>query len=157
HSGTEFMPAKLLEDIRTWLWGPGGPETLPGTGLSARGRHSDVPPAFVIDDQDSICTIISTILATSGVDVERFHGAGEAVAALERGQPSIVFLDIALRNSDAVDVIRGLARTGYQGIVQLMSGSDVQLLDDIRRVGVRHGLDMWEPITKPFRAETIRQ
>jgi EAL domain-containing protein (putative c-di-GMP-specific phosphodiesterase class I) len=37
-----------------------------------------------------------------------------------------------------------------------MSGSDVALLEDVRRVGARHGLDMLAPLQKPFRADAIR-
>jgi EAL domain-containing protein (putative c-di-GMP-specific phosphodiesterase class I) len=68
-----------------------------------------------------------------------------------------VFLDIALKGSDAIDVIRALGEDGYGGIVQLMSGTDALLLEDVRRVGARHGLDMRLPLVKPFRAEAIRR
>jgi hypothetical protein len=38
-----------------------------------------------------------------------------------------------------------------------MSGSNIGLLEDVRRIGTRHGLDMRAPLTKPFRADAIRQ
>jgi EAL domain-containing protein (putative c-di-GMP-specific phosphodiesterase class I)/ActR/RegA family two-component response regulator len=114
------------------------------------------PCAFVVDDEEGICKVIAMTLTTMGVTSEKFHTAPEAVAALDKGLPSIIFLDVALKKSDAIDVIRGLGERSYRGIVQLMSGSNVELLEDVRRIGARHGLTMRPPLTKPFRAESIR-
>lgn len=124
--------------------------------LAPSDAPSVVPCAFVVDDEEGICKLIAMTLSTMGVESEKFHGAAEAVAALDRGLPAIIFLDVALKKSDAIDVIRGLGERGYRGIVQLMSGSNVELLEDVRRIGARHGLTMRPPLTKPFRAESIR-
>jgi len=118
---------------------------------------SHPPRAFVIDDEDGICTFVSIALDGLGIKAESFSGAAPAVASLQNGHPDFVFLDIALEGSDAIDVIRTLAEKRYRGIVQLMSGSDMMLLDDVRRVGTRYGLNMRSPITKPMRLEAIRQ
>ena len=118
--------------------------------------HPAAPCAFVVDDEEGICKVIAMTLTTMGVTSEKFHTAPEAVAALDKGLPSIIFLDVALKKSDAIDVIRGLGERSYRGIVQLMSGSNVELLEDVRRIGARHGLTMRPPLTKPFRAESIR-
>ena len=118
--------------------------------------HPAAPCAFVVDDEEGICKVIAMTLTTMGVTSEKFHTAPEAVAALDKGLPSIIFLDVALKKSDAIDVIRGLGERSYRGTVQLMSGSNVELLEDVRRIGARHGLTMRPPLTKPFRAESIR-
>jgi EAL domain-containing protein (putative c-di-GMP-specific phosphodiesterase class I)/CheY-like chemotaxis protein len=122
----------------------------------AHVKGSTLPQAYVVDDEDGICKLITLALSPIGLRAEKFHTASDAVAALERHLPAIVFLDVALRNSDAVEVIRGLGERGYRGIVQLMSGSNVELLEDVRRIGTRHGLNMRPPLTKPFGAEEIR-
>jgi EAL domain-containing protein (putative c-di-GMP-specific phosphodiesterase class I)/CheY-like chemotaxis protein len=124
---------------------------------ATHGVPASPPLAFVVDDEDGICTLVMMTLAKMGVEAEKFHTAQAAVAGLDRRLPAIVFLDVALLGSDAVDVIRGLGEKGYGGIVQLMSGSNVDLLEDVRRVGARHGLNMRPPLTKPFRGEAIRQ
>lgn len=129
----------------------------PSAAASA-GRFGLAPPdAFVIDDEDGICKFVSMSLESLDLVAESFHTAEAAVAALERGQPEIVFLDIALGGSDAVDVIRSLGERRYAGIVQLMSGSKSALLDDVHRIGALHGLNMCPPLEKPFRREAIRQ
>jgi EAL domain-containing protein (putative c-di-GMP-specific phosphodiesterase class I)/CheY-like chemotaxis protein len=151
------MPTTLLEDIRNWFRPSDSGEGVTLAPAAMDGMQASPPLAFVIDDEDGICTLVMMTLAKMGVEAEKFHTAQAAVAALDRRLPAIVFLDVALLGSDAVDVIRGLGEKGYGGIVQLMSGSNVDLLEDVRRVGARHGLNMRPPITKPFRAESIRQ
>src|SRR5256714_4157527 len=151
------MPTTLLQDIRNWLRPLDSGEDVTLAPLAGHRMASASPHAFVVDDEDGICKLITKTLAKMGVEAEKFHAAQDAVAALDRRLPAIIFLDVAWKRSDAVDVIRGLGEKGYGGIVQLMSGSNVDLLEDVRRVGARHGLDMRPPLSKPFRGEAIRQ
>ena len=146
----------LLGEFRSWFrWTDGGEDiTLAPPATDHLG--SGTPHAFVIDDEDGICKLIMMTLATMGIEAKKFHTAAEAVAALDRELPAIIFLDVALEKSDAIDVIRGLGERGYAGIVQLMSGTNAELLEDVRRIGARHGLNMRQPISKPFRADAIR-
>lgn len=153
------MPHTLLEEIRNWFWPSGMSEAScasPSSNGEARGGVAE-PCAFVIDDEGSISNLISTILESAGMRSQIFHTTEDAVAALDAGHPQIVFLDFALRKSDAVDVIRELGGRRYRGPVQVMSGNDPEILEDLRRIGTRHGLDMWPAITKPFSAEAICQ
>jgi EAL domain-containing protein (putative c-di-GMP-specific phosphodiesterase class I)/ActR/RegA family two-component response regulator len=149
------MPSSLIEGVRNWFRSADSGEDIT---LAPPAEHmgSAAPRAFVIDDEDGICKLIAMTLATMGVESEKFHTAREAIAALDGGLPAIIFLDVALKESDAIDVIRRLGERGYGGIVQVMSGSNAELLEDVRHIGARHGLNMRAPITKPFRAEAIR-
>jgi len=152
------MSKSMLDEIRNWFRpSDGGEDITLAPDCPAQAASALAPTAFVIDDEEGVCKVITMTLASMEIASEKFYSAGEAVAALDRGLPSIVFLDVALQSSDAIDVIRGLAERGYGGIVQLMSGSNVELLGDVRRIGMRHGLDMRPPLTKPFRTQSIRQ
>lgn len=134
-----------------------GPRVGSQAEPAAREGSSPVADAFVIDDEAGICRFVSIALGNLGLTSESYHTAPTAVAALERGHPDIVFLDIALEGSDAIDVLRALGERRYAGVVQLMSGSNTDLLDDVRRIGARHGLVMRPPLQKPFRTEAVRQ
>jgi EAL domain-containing protein (putative c-di-GMP-specific phosphodiesterase class I)/ActR/RegA family two-component response regulator len=151
------MTAKLLEDFRNWLRPaehPGAPSIAPS--LDDEPIASSPPHALIVDDEPGICKVIAMTLTAMGIESECFHSARDAVAALQARLPAIIFLDVALEGSDAIDVIRGLGEQGYSGVVQLMSGSNIALLEDVARVGARHGLTMRPPLEKPFRAEAIR-
>jgi EAL domain-containing protein (putative c-di-GMP-specific phosphodiesterase class I)/CheY-like chemotaxis protein len=114
------------------------------------------PRAFVIDDEEGICKFVATGATSLGYEADYFTSAQPALAALKYCVPDIIFLDIAIGGADAIDVLRQLAQKGYTGVVQLMSGSNIDLLEDVRRVGERHKLIMRPPLAKPFRMDAIR-
>lgn len=111
----------------------------------------------VIDDDPDIGELISRVLSKIGVTSVHLADAGALAGALTERHPSIVFLDIALGRSDAIDGIRILRQQGFEGAVQLISGRNPELLDDIKAIGERHGLNMLAPIQKPFRTELLKQ
>lgn len=115
------------------------------------------PRVFVIDDEEGFCKFIATAVTSFGYEADYFTNAQAALRALTHCSPEIIFLDIALGGSDAIDVLRSLAAHGYRGCVQVMSGSNKSILDDVRRVGERHKLTMRPPLHKPFRMDTIRE
>jgi EAL domain-containing protein (putative c-di-GMP-specific phosphodiesterase class I) len=69
----------------------------------------------------------------------------------------VIFLDIALGRWDAIDGIRILEQTRFDGAVQLISGKDRTLVDAVKAIGERHGLRMLEPLQKPFRSQHLRR
>jgi EAL domain-containing protein (putative c-di-GMP-specific phosphodiesterase class I)/CheY-like chemotaxis protein len=150
------MAPKVIEEVRNWLWPRLREGDLDAATIVPEAPQAP-PHAFVIDDEEGICKFISMTLDKLGIESESFPTAGQAILALERRIPDIIFLDIALKRSDAVDVLRGLGETDYKGVIQLMSGTNTELLEDVRRVGTRHGLNLLPPLTKPFRSEAIRK
>jgi FixJ family two-component response regulator len=115
-----------------------------------------VPFALIIDDQEPICQVVAMALTQLGVESASYRTAGPAIASLDQRQPAIIFLDVALEQSDAIDVIKGLSEKHYKGIVQLMSGGRAPLLEAIQRIGARFGLVLSPPLRKPFRRDDIR-
>lgn len=117
-----------------------------------------VPPiCFIVEDEPGIRQVITYSLHDYGIATKEFDNAPAVLLALEHFVPSLCFLDVSLQGSDAIDVIRGLTLHNYRGPVQLMSGKDPALLEEIRRVGERHSLHMLPVLTKPFRAEAVRK
>lgn len=118
---------------------------------------TEVPFALVIDDEEPICRLIATTLEQLGIESATFRTAKPAIAALEMRRPAIIFLDVALDQSDAIDVIKGLNEKRYSGIVQLMSGGKPWLLAAIQRMATHYALTTLPPLQKPVRDEMIRQ
>lgn len=75
-----------------------------GHAHEANSKRSD---ALVIEDELSVRTEVSAALGKLGLSVVAFDNAGEALTAVDECQPKIIFLDVALNQSDAVDVIKG--------------------------------------------------
>jgi EAL domain-containing protein (putative c-di-GMP-specific phosphodiesterase class I) len=146
----------FFKDIQTRIWGQNpSPQVIEVPAIPR--SVPNVVGAYIVEDDANVCAAIAQILERIHIDSESFPSAESVIAALRRRQPSIIFLDIALYNSDAVEVIRDLSRCSYKGAVQIMSGSDPALMEDVRRIGQRYGLNMQAPISKPFRGDAIRQ
>ena len=111
----------------------------------------------VIDDDPDICALISRVLSKIGVSSRGLSSAGALAGALKEPHPAIVFLDVTLDRSDAIDGIRILRQGSFAGAVQLISGKDPELLNNIKVIGERHGLKMLDPLRKPFRSEHLRR
>ena len=92
-----------------------------------------------------------------GVSGLALNSADALERALRSAHPSVIFLDVALGGSDAVDGIHILERTRFKGAVQLISGKDPDLVEAVRAIGERHGLKMLAPLQKPFRSEQLRR
>src|SRR5689334_9216834 len=108
------MPT-LLDDIRNWFRPSDAGEDATLAPLDTHDIAPAAPHAFVVDDEDGICKVVAMTLVGMGIETEKFHAARTALAALEQRPPAIIFLDVALAGSDAVDVIRGLGERGYGG------------------------------------------
>src|SRR6188768_4302826 len=121
--------------------------------IAAESRYQCV----VIDDDPDICALISRVLSKIGVTSRGLSSASALAGALKEPHPAIVFLDVALDRSDAIDGIRVLRQGSFAGAVQLISGKDPELVNNIKVIGERHGLKMLDPLQKPFRSEHLRR
>lgn len=113
--------------------------------------------AFVIDDDASIVALVTDTLTTCDFSTEGFTTAKPALAALGSDHPAIIFLDVALLHSDAIDVLIGLGEENYGGVVSLMSAGRPQLIEAVQRLGTRHGVKLAPPLAKPIERGAILQ
>lgn len=112
---------------------------------------------FVVDDEPAIGRFIDLAARGFGVEVEQFLDLPSMSVALTQRAPRLIFLDVSLGASDAIEAIRLLSTIEYRGVVQLMSGRDAALLDDVRLIGERHGLRMRPALSKPFRVDAVKK
>jgi DNA-binding NtrC family response regulator len=127
--------------------------------METESAHSELDKhlAFVIDDEADIRQLVAMTLAEQGYKTESFSAAKAALVALDRDHPAVVFLDVALLQSDAIDVLIGLGAQRYGGVVNLMSGGRPELVEAVRRLGVRHGVKLAPSLNKPFGRGAIVQ
>jgi DNA-binding response OmpR family regulator len=116
----------------------------------------DVRLAFVLDDEARIGSVLCKMLAALGIEARQFVVAAEFLAELKTCNPDLVFLDLALGQTDAIDVIHELEACAFKGRVLLISGRDSSTLMEVERVGRAHGLAMLPPLPKPFQIDDIR-
>jgi EAL domain-containing protein (putative c-di-GMP-specific phosphodiesterase class I)/ActR/RegA family two-component response regulator len=117
------------------------------------------PAAFVLEDHHVTAEIVCRMFAACGFAPSEFSDAGACLQRLNAAvavRPDVIALDLALGQSDAIEVIRQLERMRYKGKVLLFSGCDEATLRDVEEVGVLHGLSMLPSLKKPFRIDELK-
>src|SRR5262245_23807011 len=79
-----------------------------------------VPICFVVDEEGSIRHFLSLILHGAGIDTDEFADGRSMVQAVAKRNPELIFLNVGLESSEAIEAILMLAKRGYFGFVQLM-------------------------------------
>jgi EAL domain-containing protein (putative c-di-GMP-specific phosphodiesterase class I)/ActR/RegA family two-component response regulator len=111
--------------------------------------------AFVLDDEPKISALICKILRAANIAARQFETPLAFLMELRTCRPDLIVLDLALGNSDAVDVIRKLEILKYDGRVLLISGRHRESLLEVEKIGRAHGLRMLPSLQKPFRLEDL--
>ena len=73
------------------------------------------------ETMDEVTDRFTLILLGAGLDTQEFPDARAVAAAVDRREPTLVFLDIPLESTEATECVLTFGRIGYRGHVQLMS------------------------------------
>jgi EAL domain-containing protein (putative c-di-GMP-specific phosphodiesterase class I)/CheY-like chemotaxis protein len=117
--------------------------------------RTGVPLCFVVDEEPSIRHFLSLILHGAGIDTEEFSDGSSMAPALARRSPDLIFLNIGLESTEAIQTVLALGKHGYFGFVQLMSNRGAAVLEHVKSVGDQHRLQMMPVLKKPFETSAI--
>lgn len=115
------------------------------------------PLAYVFDDELPVGALVCRILTTLGYAARQYSSLVPFLADTRAAAPSLAVIDLALGETDAIDVMRHLRLLDYDGKILLMSGHDEASLREFCEAGVRNGLAMLPPLRKPFRPGDLKQ
>jgi EAL domain-containing protein (putative c-di-GMP-specific phosphodiesterase class I)/FixJ family two-component response regulator len=113
--------------------------------------------AYVLDDEPKVGAFVCQVFTVSGFAAQQFSAPTPFFIQVKVAPPEVIVLDLALGQSDAVEVIRQLDTLKYSGKVLLISGRDEAVLHEIERIGRSHGLAMLPSLHKPFRVADLRE
>ena len=113
------------------------------------------PICYVVDEEPSIRHFLSLILHGAGVDTVEFPDGASMRKAVEAKPPALVFHNISLESTDAIESVVALGRLKYRGAVQLMSARGAAVLEHVKGIGAQHKLNMMPVLKKPFETDTI--
>jgi DNA-binding response OmpR family regulator len=111
---------------------------------------------LIIDDEPEICAIVEHIAKDCGFEVESATSADAFKAAYSTFQPSVIILDLAVPNTDGIELFRWLENQHCSAAILIVSGFDAKVLESAKRLGEARGLTMGGIITKPMRARDVR-
>jgi DNA-binding response OmpR family regulator len=100
--------------------------------------------ALVVEDEDSIASLVRSYLERDGFTVVRARTGGEALEELERRPVRVVVLDIGLPDMDGFDVCRSIRTHSAVPILMLTARDE----EPDRVSGLELGADDY--VTKPF-------
>jgi EAL domain-containing protein (putative c-di-GMP-specific phosphodiesterase class I) len=112
--------------------------------------------ALILDDDPKVGLVLTKMLGAIGVESRHFVDPLAFLAEARAANPDLMLLDLALGQSDAIDLMRKLEVLKYRGRVLLVSGKDVTILNEAERIGRAHGLWMLPPLQKPVRLADLQ-
>ena len=113
------------------------------------------PAALLIDDDETIATLLRFLLQRQGWTVQRCADGGEAMQAIENGPvPQLVLLDMMLPVHDGLtllDKLRSLPAWKDVPVVMLTGKDDQQMMDRAFAAGAT------DYVSKPFNPMELGQ
>src|SRR5262245_50665229 len=111
------------------------------------------PLCYLIDREPGIRRMITSLLVSYGIGTKAF----DSLADMPGGDPDLVVVDVTTNASDALTLIDQLAAAPIACAVQLLSGLNPVLVEQIRRHGAQSGLQMLPVLQKPLQSGALHR
>lgn len=108
--------------------------------------------ALIIDDETDICFLLSSILKNKGFDTSYVNSLGDAVDALKKDVPAIIFLDNHLPDGMGIDFITYIKSHYPHSKIVMITAYDN---NSDKNKALQLGADYF--IGKPFTRDSIYQ
>ncbi len=104
---------------------------------------------LVVDDDADIRKIFAEIGRRLGCEVETAGNADEFFTRYSQFQPDAVILDLAMGETDGLELMRRLAELGSRAKILLISGRESQMINAAERLGESWKLSIEGSLQKP--------
>lgn len=108
--------------------------------------------ALIIDDEIDICFLLSSLLVYKKLEVDYVTSIADAVVALEKHKPEIVFLDNNLPDGKGIDFAKYIKKINPATKVVMITAYDSPA---DRSIALARGIDYF--VGKPFTRNEIYQ
>jgi EAL domain-containing protein (putative c-di-GMP-specific phosphodiesterase class I) len=113
------------------------------------------PRLLVVDDEPSICELISDVATMVGF-VAQSASTAEEIDGLLGADFDVIVLDLALIGSDGIAVMKTLASRAPGARVVLASGASERIITSATRVAQLYGLRVLGTMPKPLGLSSLR-
>ena len=127
----------------------------PVIGSAGRAALPDRRRLLLIDDDSMVGRLLGHAAEECGCDAVRTATMASFQLSFHDTRPDIVAVDLSVPGYDGIEILRFLAGEQFRGLVLIVSGLDHRILNAALRLGISLGLDMAEPLAKPFRLEDL--
>lgn len=116
----------------------------------------EAPLCYLIDCEPGVRRLTSSVCERYQIDLKTFDTVNEIDVAPPSGRdPDLILLDVTFAASLALKIISKLASAKIECPVQLLSGLNPVLVEQIRRHGERSGLRMLPVLHKPLQGSAL--
>jgi CheY-like chemotaxis protein len=129
--------------------GNGEPEILRAGGMIQ-------PKLLVIDDQQTILTLVRKLAEEVGYRVETTRDPTDFKKLVRSFAPDLILMDVIMPEEDGLELVRFLAAERVHTSVILMSGFDPGLLTVVERMGLALGVKIIRAVQKPLETKGWR-
>ncbi len=110
----------------------------------------------IVDDDPTIREIARRVAVTAGFEALGFDAPAPFLDAVAADPPELVLLDLAIGDQDGIGVLEALAKLRCRCAIIVASGLEDRLVGAAVRIGRSLGLQMLEPLGKPFDLHDLR-
>ena len=114
-----------------------------------------LPRLLIVDDDPLATRMIGGVAERCGYTVQAAATEAEAVTALEDWKPDAIVLDVAIGNSDAIEVMSQFKRKQCSAPIVVISSYGDHYLVPVCRYGAANGLRIAERLSKPLHLPTL--
>jgi EAL domain-containing protein (putative c-di-GMP-specific phosphodiesterase class I)/CheY-like chemotaxis protein len=112
---------------------------------------------LIVDEDDAVVDFVTRIAKKVGYAVASTSSGAAFLQLFESFQPSIVMLELHLKDTDGVELLRSLAARACAANVVLLGKADERVLSAAHEVGLKHGLAMCGTLEKPIDATALQK
>jgi DNA-binding response OmpR family regulator len=111
--------------LKAFLLPDGGPmvRNLPIHSWEIRLEMIDMALILIVGDEPDACRMLQRILSSFGHSVQAFTTGGKAVEWLEDNLPDLALLDINLRETDGIGLLKILRRSQPRTKTMMITGN----------------------------------
>lgn len=121
-----------------------------------KGTRMSFSRLHIVDDDPTIREIARRVADTAGFEALGFDAPAPFLEAVAADPPELVLLDLAIGEQDGIAVLEALAKLRCRCAIIVASGLEERLVSAAVRIGRSLGLQMLEPLAKPFQLQDLR-
>ncbi|WP_439815863.1 response regulator [Zavarzinia sp. CC-PAN008] len=112
---------------------------------------------LAVDNDEQIARLIASVGRAAGLDAEYLCRSNLFPAAYRRIRPSIITLEMVMRDLEGIEIIQWLARQGATARIVIISGADINYSRAAKLLGEAMGLSSITIMPKPLSLADLRQ
>lgn len=111
---------------------------------------------LIIDDEVELGRFVGRVGESVGYEVKVAIRAQDFKNYYTHWNPSVIALDLAMPQTDGMEILRWLASENCRTPIIIMSGFDERVIEAAKDIGLERGLNICCVLTKPMRVDDIK-